>query len=281
MQINPQLVKQLREETDAPMMECKQALVEAEGDFDKAKQILREKGQVAAAKRAGRATNQGIAMSVVSPDAKTAASIVLECETDFVARNDQFVALAQKLANAFLNAAPGEDPKAVQTEDGPVGELVEKAVAVIRENIQLKKAVRFESEDTLAVYNHHDRKKTAVAELSGSASNLAETGYQVAVQTVAFPPRFIRREEVPQDVIAQEIETEKQRAINDGKPPQVAENIAKGRVNKEFYQAQVLLEQPFYLSPDETLGQYLEAQAKAGGGEIGVVSAHRFAVGEE
>lgn len=282
MSYNPSVdeVKQLRAETDAPMMECRAALIEAEGDYEKAKQILREKGKTAAAKRAGRTTSEGIAKFVVAPDGKTAVGLVVESETDFVAKNESFKELVDKLANGMLAAgAAGAD---VVVDGEPASAHIEKAVAVIRENIVLKKAVFLKAKDgVIAVYNHHDGKKASAVEVSGSASNLKDAGFQVAIQTVAFSPIFLKKEDVPQDVIQKEIEIETERAINEGKTKEIAEKAAQGRVNKEFYQAQVLLEQPMYTDAKKSVSAYLAEEGKVGGGPISVLQFVRLEVGQD
>lgn len=278
-QINASDVKRLRDETDAPMMECKSALVEANGDFDKAKEILREKGQAAAAKRAGRSTSEGIAKFVVAPDGKTAVGIIVESETDFVAKNDSFKELVAKLADGML--AAGEASADTVVDGETVASHIEKAVAVIRENIVLKKALLLKStEGVIAVYNHHDAKKASAVEVIGSASNLKDAGYQVAIQTVAFSPVFLKKEDVPQDVIENEIRIETERAINEGKPKEIAEKAAQGRVNKEFYQTQVLLEQPMYTDAKKSVSTYLAEEGKVGGGPISVLQFVRLEVGQ-
>jgi elongation factor Ts len=273
-------VKRLREETDAPMMECKQALEEADGDYEKAKSILREKGKAAAVKRADRQTSEGVVAIATHHDHKILGGVVLECETDFVARNEDFIAIAQELAEIFLHNDPGSDPLAVKHGDKSVGEIVEGAVAKIRENIRIAKAVRIVSENRLASYVHHDRKKAVVVELKGDASNAMEAARAVAIQSVAFPPEFISKEEVPQDFIDKEIEIETQRAINEGKAENIAKGIAQGRVNKEFMKRVVLLEQPFYKDQAKSVSEFLKEEAKNGGGSISIVKVLRLAVGE-
>jgi len=273
-------VKKLRDETDAPMMECKAALVEANGDMDRAKQILRETGKSAAAKRAGRSTSEGIAQFVASADGKTAVGVVVESETDFVAKNESFKALVAKLANGMLAAgAAGPD---VVVDGEPVSALIEQAIAVIRENIVLKKAVFLTAkEGVIAVYNHHDAKKASAVEVSGSASNLKDAGFQVAIQTVAFPPSFLKKEDVPADVIENEIKIETERAINEGKPAEIAAKAAQGRVNKEYFQSQVLLEQMMYTDQKKSVSTYLAEEGKVGGGPISVLQFVRLEVGTE
>lgn len=291
MVIPASLVKKLREETDAPIMECKNALVEAEGDLEKAKEILREKGKAAAAKRAGRSTAEGIAMVKTSDCGKHVAAIVLLCETDFVAKNDEFVKLAQSISDAVLAAdcpcggpcsvcclCEIADPLALPAGAGTVGDLITGAIAVIRENIQLAKAQRYCTDQQFAAYNHHDRKKASFVAYEGSGPIAAQAAYQVAVQVVAFPPQYLAKQDVPAEVIEKEIELETQRAIHEGKSPEVAANIAKGRVHKEYLQSQVLLEQPFYLDPKLTTGAYIQDQAQKGAGSLAIRDYRYFAV---
>lgn len=243
-------VKRLREETDAPMMECKGALDEADGDFDKAKAILREKGKVAAGKRAGRATSAGVVAFSANADSSVVGGVILECETDFVARNEDFVALAQQMADLVLAGKTAEDLKP----------LAEEAIGKIRENIQVTKVVHLTGQ-SIATYVHHDRTKGAAMVFEGEVSD-AEAARKVAVHAAAFPPEVINKDELSQEKLDAEIEIETQRAMNEGKPENIARNIAQGRVNKEYIKSAVLMEQPFYLDPSKTVGQYLSEVAK-------------------
>ncbi|MFO0370098.1 MAG: translation elongation factor Ts, partial [Armatimonadota bacterium] len=261
MAISASDVKRLREETDAPMMECKVALEEAGGDFEKAKAILREKGQSAAAKRSGRSTSEGVAKFVVSADGKTAVGVVLESETDFVSNNDGFRKLVDTLANGLLSApadAVNGDANNVSIDGKTVAELVTEGVALFRENIQLTQAVKLETDGAIGVYNHHTGKQAAVVMVSGDAANAGEVATKGAIQAVAMGATYLTKAEVPQDIIAQEMELETQRAINDGKPAEMAAKIAEGRVNKEFFKSQVLLEQPFLEDESKSTAQFLK-----------------------
>ena len=260
--IDAKLVKKLRDETDAPMMECKNALVEAGGDFEKAKQLLREKGQAAAAKRSGRSTSEGMALIVANADGTKVAGVVVECETDFVARNDDFKALVKSLAEGILSEAdvPSGEFHELSGESKVGGKTLDEhateAVAKIRENIRIPHAIAMSAGNgaKFAVYNHANTGKLAAfVEYTGDN---AEAAFQVAIQVVAFPPTFLKKEDVPQAVIEHEIKTETQRAINDGKPADVAEKVAQGRVNKEYYQSQVLLEQPYYVDTKKKVSDY-------------------------
>lgn len=278
MSISAADVKRLRDETDAPMMECKAALQEAGGDFEKAKAILREKGKAAATKRAGRSTSAGVVAFARSANHKALGGVVLECETDFVARNEEFVAVAQELAEIFLHNVPGDDPSGISHGNKTVGQIVEECVAKFRENTKIAKTLHLEGENLIAAYVHHDRTKGAAVELSGPEAGL-DVGHKVAIQCVAFPPLAVRKEDLSQEKIAEEIATEKQRAMNEGKPEEIAEKIAQGRVNKEFISQVVLLEQPFYADQSKTVGAFVAEQAKAAGGPIEVKAYHYLAVG--
>ena len=273
-------VKKLREATDAPLLECRSALQEAEGDIEKAINILREKGRSAAAKRAGRETGAGAVSIALSDDKKTASAIVLESETDFVARNEEFIKLADDIASAFLSTEPGTNPLEVSYNGNSIGSLIEGAVAKIRENIQLKQAHQVKSKCEIGVYVHHDKAKGAIVKLEGDVPNLSEVGKALATQCVAFPPKYLSKEDIPSEIIEKEIAIETERAIQEGKKPEIAANIAKGRVNKEYVNSNVLLEQPFYKDGKKSVRQYLEEEAKAQGGSIKVVEFKRLAVGE-
>jgi len=271
-------VKKLRDETDAPIMECKSALDEADGDMERARAILREKGKAAAIKRADRSTAAGVVALAHSHDHKTIGGVVLECETDFVARNEGFIATANELAEIFLHHEPGADPLAVTHGDKTVGDIVQECVAKFRENARLTNAVHLTTSNWFAAYVHHDNLKAVVVEVAGDIEHevAGSVGHQVAVQAVAFPPQFISKTEIPAETIEAEIATETQKALNDGKDAKIAENIARGRVNKEFVKKAVLLEQDYYREPELTVSQYIQKEGK--GAEI--IKLTRLAVGE-
>lgn len=273
-------VKKLRDETDAPMMECKAALTEADGDFAKAKDLLREKGKAAAAKRADRVTKAGVVAIALAGDNKAAGAVVIECETDFVAKNPDFIEVANQIAEALVVTDPGSDPLSVKVGSETIGSMVEGAIAKIRENIKVTRAIRLTTGGVFAKYVHHDNTKGSVIELEGDATTILEAGHKLAIQAIAFPPSFVSKDQVPADVVAHELEVETQRAINEGKSAEIAKNIAQGRINKEYYKAVVLLEQPFYAELSKSAGDYVAEQAKAGNGTIGVKGYTLLAVGE-
>ena len=196
-------VKRLREETDAPMMECKAALEEADGDFERAKEILREKGKAAAQKRAGRSTSAGVVAVSSSPDGKVFGGVVVECETDFVARNEDFIAIAQQIADLVRDSE--------NVDEAMLTEIVESAVAKIRENIKITRKVRVAEGKPVLTYVHHDKTKGAAVVIDGEAS---EELRKVAIQVVASPPEVLNKEELSAEKLAKQMEIEVQRAIN-------------------------------------------------------------------
>jgi elongation factor Ts len=232
-------------------MECKTALDEANGDYDRAKEILREKGKAAAQKRAGRSTAAGVVAFAATPDNLTVGGVVLESETDFVARNEDFIAIAQQIAEIVRDSEVVDEAK--------INEIVESAVAKIRENIKVSQRVRISEGKPVLTYIHHDKTKGAAIIVDGPASDEVR---KVAIQVVSNPPEVLSKDQLSQEKLDKEIETETQRAINEGKSEEIARNIARGRVNKEFIKKAVLLEQPFYVDPSKSVAQYLAESAK-------------------
>jgi elongation factor Ts len=246
-------VKKLRDETDAPMMECKAALEEAGGDFEKAKQVLREKGKASASKKAGRATSAGAVGFAASEDGKTLGVAVIESETDFVSNNDGFKAMVAELASKVLaEGSLSEDQKK---------EFGDEVIAKFRENCVVKVADQLTSDEKIAYYLHHDKTKGTVVYSAGPDAG-TEAVRKVAVHLAASQAKVVTKDDLSKDLLDSEYQTQYNRAINEGKPANIAENIAKGRVNKEFVKEAVLLENPFYADPSKTVGQYLEESAK-------------------
>ncbi|MBE6464063.1 MAG: elongation factor Ts [Eggerthellaceae bacterium] len=284
-QITAAQVKELREITGAGMMECKKALVEAEGDLDKAIDVLRTRGLAAVAKKAGRATNEGAILAIVSDDATAGAIIELDCETDFVAINEKFKAYAEKIARAAL-AAGANDVEACKAADAD-GETVEAvltdAIHVMGENIQLARVATVQA-DGIASYVHTDGKKAVLVlfDLEGIDPTSAEfqtCGRDVAMQAVAMSPIAANREAVDEAVIAHEMEIYKAQAAESGKPEAIQEKIATGRLEK-FFKEQCLAEQTFVKDNDITVLQYVNGVAKQLGGSIKIAGFVRFLLGE-
>ena len=279
------MVKELREMTDAGMMECKKALVEADGDMDKAVDVLRTRGLAAAAKKAGRATNEGTVMTVVAEDAKSAAVVELNCETDFVGMNEKFKAYAEKLGRAALaaNAADVEALKAASYEGESVEDILTDAIHVLGENIQLPRATTVAA-GGVATYIHGGGKIGVVVTFDVEGIDPASEGFQaygrdVAMQVAAASPVSANRESVPAEVVEHEMGIYKAQAAESGKPEAIQEKMATGRMEK-FYKENCLTEQAFVKNPDQTVNQYTEEAAKNLGGSIKVTGFVRWALGE-
>ncbi len=279
------MVKELREMTDAGMMECKKALVEADGDMDKAVDVLRTRGLAAAAKKAGRATNEGTVMTVVAEDAKSAAMVELNCETDFVGMNEKFKAYAEKLGRAALaaNAADVEALKAASYEGESVEDILTDAIHVLGENIQLPRATTVAA-GGVATYIHGGGKIGVVVTFDVEGIDPASEGFQtygrdVAMQVAAASPVAATRESVPAEVVEHEKAIYKAQAAESGKPENIQEKMATGRLEK-FYKENCLTEQAFVKNPDQTVNQYTEEAAKNLGGSIKVTGFVRWALGE-
>jgi elongation factor Ts len=259
------------------MMECRSALDEAGGDYERAKEILREKGQAAAAKRSDRSTSEGI-VAIATADTAIA-GVIVQCETDFVSTNSDFKALVAEVANIVLDTGAAglslEDALELTNDAGTsIKGLLEEAVGKIRENIQLAKVVKM-SGGSYGYYVHHDNKKGAIVELN---SGNDEVGKYVSMQVVSAnpPAEFLTKEELPQDRLAKELEIETERAIQEGKPAEMAAKIAQGRVNKEFVKSAVLLEQPFFRDPSKSVAEYVKESSSA----LTVTGFTKLAVGE-
>ncbi len=229
------------------MMECKAALEEADGDFERAKTILKEKGKAQAGKKAGRATGAGVVAVAASNDAKILGVVVVESETDFVSKNAGFVSGAQKVAEYVRDNG---------VDDAKMQEFAAELVALFRENIVVAQAVQLTSENPMAYYVHHDQSKGTVV-VSEGANAGGEGARKVAIHNTAFGASVVSKDQLAQDVLDKEYQEQYNRAIAEGKPANVAENMAKGRVNKEFIKSVVLLEQPFYLDLSKSTEQWL------------------------
>ena len=279
------MVKELREMTGTGMMECKKALTEADGDFEGAVDVLRTRGLAAAAKKAGRATNEGTVLAIVSDDGTQGAVIELNCETDFVAINDTFKAYATRIANAAL-ASKAADVEALLAADAD-GETVEAvitdAVHTIGENIKLSRVAVVEA-GAVSSYIHGAGKIGVLVQfdvegIDASSAEFAQYGRDVAMQVAAAAPVAATRDTVDPAVVEHEMGIYKAQAAESGKPEAIQEKIATGRMEK-FYKESVLTEQVYVKDSDMTVAQYTAKTAKALGGSIKIVGFVRFVLGE-
>jgi elongation factor Ts len=279
MAITAQAVKELRDRTGAGMMDCKKALTEAEGDLNEAVKVLRTKGLAAAAKKAHRSASEGVVVVVGSEDSMVV--LELNCETDFVARNPEFVSFAEALADQALTSN-AEDAAALlalpfaENPEHTVEETISQKVATIGENIVLSRLVRVDAAagNRLNSYVHGGGKIGVVVEGAGGATD--EALHDVALHVAATDPRFTNRDEVTEDVLATEREIALKQAMEAGKPEDIARRIVDGKMNK-FFEQEVLLEQAFAKDPSKSVKQYLE---EAAGKDATVVRFIRFKLGE-
>ena len=287
-EITAALVKELREMTGAGMMECKKALVEAEGELEKAVDVLRTRGLAAVAKKAGRATDEGTVLALVSECGHDGALVELNCETDFVGMNEKFRAYTEKIAKAVLANKPAdlEALKASEIEGETVEAVVTDAIHTLGENIQLSRfAFAEQPEDAVASYIHGGGKIGVLVEFKlGDASfatndDFKKYGRDVAMQVAAASPVSATRESVDPAVVEHEMSIYKAQAAESGKPENIQEKIATGRMEK-FYKENCLTEQAFVKNPDQSVNEYTAEVAKALGTTIEIVSFTRFMLGE-
>lgn len=258
MSISAKDVMKLREVTGAGMMDCKKALTEADGDMDAAIEILRKKGQKVSEKRAERDANEGLIFTKLSDDSKRASAVELNCETDFVARNEDF----QNQAKAFLNAAfagkiNSVDELLKEEVDGlTIEKHLESMVGKIGEKIEISRVVYVDSDGTLIDYIHPGNQLAVIVEFVGKLTD-DQVGKDVAMQIAAMNPLAVARDEVDATVIDKELEIAKEQLINEGKPAEIAEKAAKGKLRR-FYEERVLLEQKFVKDNGITVKEFLE-----------------------
>jgi elongation factor Ts len=248
-------VNKLRKQTGAGMMDCKKALVEADGDFEKAIDILRKKGQKVAAKRADREATEGAVIAVTSADNTNGVVICVNCETDFVAKNEGFVQLAKDIAGVALNAMPAdlEALKAAKFDDKlTVEEKLTEQTGVIGEKIDLSVYEKMEA-PFIGSYIHMGNKIGTLVALNEEA---VEAAKNVAMQAAAMNPVALNRDSVSQDIIERELEVGREQARQEGKPEQMIDKIAQGKLNK-FFKENTLVDQQFIKDGNMTVAKYL------------------------
>ena len=270
-QITAALVKELREITGAGMMDCKKALVETEGDKDKAIDWLREKGIAKAAKKAGRIASEGVVAAAFCEKCNTACIVEINSETDFVAKNDNFKALVKKIAEHIVATKPADiDALNASELDGKtVAEVMTEAVASIGEKLSLRRFECYTSEaGKLATYIHMGGKIGVLVELDGGDEAM---GKDIAMQIAAAKPTAIDRAGVDASALEHEKEVLRKQALEEGKPEKIVERMVEGRINK-FYKEVCLVEQEFVKDSDKTIADVL--------GGVKVLRFARFEMGE-
>jgi elongation factor Ts len=254
-------VARLRKVTMAGMMDCKKALEESNGDFDKAIEIIRKKGQAVANKRADRDATEGVVLSKVTSNSKMGAMIVLNSETDFVAQNAEFITLASKILDLAIakNPANLDELKALPMENSKVGDKVTEFVGIIGEKLELAYFEKIEAAHVQA-YVHPGNRLATLVGFSKAGLNV-QVYKDVAMQVAAMNPVAVDKADVPEKVIAQETEIGKEQARRDGKPEEMLEKIAQGKLSK-FYKESTLLNQEYIKDNKMNIRQYLQSVDK-------------------
>lgn len=268
-------VNKLRQQTGAGMMDCKNALTESNGDFETAIDILRKKGQKIAAKRGENEAKEGLIFSQASADGRTGVMMALNCETDFVAMNDNFRAFMQSLVDVALKHLPNtiEELKALPyNEKLSVEEKITEHVGVVGEKLDLSKYSKISAEQVSA-YNHPGNQLATLVGLTVNSATAEDAGKQVAMQIAAMNPLALNKEGIDQNTIDRELEIGKELAIQEGKPAEMAEKISHGRLNK-FFQENTLLSQQFVRDNKVTVEEFLNSAEKG----LTVSSFERFAL---
>lgn len=258
MSISAKDVMKLREATGAGMMDCKKALTEADGDMEKAIEILRKKGQQVSEKRAEREANEGLIFTKLSDDKKKASAVELNCETDFVARNEDFQAQAQAfLETAYANKINSVEELLKEDVNGlTIEKHLESMVGKIGEKIEISRVVYIDTDGTLVDYIHPGNQLAVIVEFDGEMTD-ENIGKDIAMQIAAMNPIAVNRDSVDASVIDKELEIAKEQLINEGKPEEIAEKAAQGKLRR-FYEERVLLEQKFVKDNGISVKEYLE-----------------------
>jgi elongation factor Ts len=244
-EISAALVKELRDRTGLPMMDCKKALTETNGDIDKAEELLRIKSGAKASKAASRVAAEGVIGSFLSSDQKLGALVEVNCETDFVARNEDFLAFAKSIAELAATREPGA------AEEDKRQKLVQK----IGENITIRRFKRLQAKGKVALYVHAGAKIGVLVDYDGTE----EVGKDVAMHIAFAKPKHLAKSEVPQDVVAQERKIQEARAKESGKPPEIVAKMVEGSLNK-FLGEITLMGQPFIKDDKQTIEKMLAAK---------------------
>ena len=266
-------VSKLRKMTGAGIMDCKKALTEANGDFDAAIDIIRKKGQAIANKRSDRDASEGVVLSKVTADGKKGAILVLNCETDFVAKNESFIALAQSILDLALssNAANVEDVMGLTLDGIAVKDVITHQIGVIGEKLDLPYYDVIKAESVVAYIHPGNKLATLVGFNKGGVE--VQVGRDVAMQVAAMNPVSVNRDSVPQSVIDKELEIAKEQTRLEGKPEEMVEKIALGRLSK-FFKESTLLEQIFVKDGKISVKEYIQKADK----ELTVTEFRRYSL---
>lgn len=289
-EISAQLVKQLRDLTGAGMMECKKALVEANGDFEQAQVVLRKRGLATAAKKASRSAREGVIGLHVSPAADSAVLVEVNCETDFVANTEDFKRLVEEVVQLIVEKQPAsvEELKKLPSKSDPsltVEDRLAGLIAKIGENMGIPRFTIYRAKGVLAAYVHPGAKLVSVVDVvcskpeTKARPEFAELSNDLAMQVAAASPQFLSRADVSAAALAKEKEIQRERALAEGKPEKIVDKIVEGRLGK-FYSEVCLLDQPFIKDDSVSITQLLDSKSKEFGDQLSLASFLRYKVGE-
>lgn len=288
-QITSEMVKTLRERTSAGMMDCKKALVESDGDMEKAVDWLREKGLSQAAKKADRIAAEGVVASYNNEDNSVAVVLEVNCETDFVAKTDNFKDFADKVAKHVALANPADVDQLltqpfVEDQGKTISDLLSEATVAIGEKLSLRRFERCETAGVADTYIHLGGKIGVVVELAVDAAfrnndKVKELAHDLCLQIAAAKPECVRRQEVDTAALEKEKEILRAQALNEGKPAVIVDKMVEGRIQK-YYKEVCLLEQPYVKDGDLSIQQLLDNAGKELGTKLDVVRFARFERGE-
>ncbi len=285
MAVTASMVKDLRERTGAGMMDCKKALTETDGDMDKAIEYLREKGLAKAAKKAGRIASEGLVKLAFTADGKSAAAVEVNSETDFVAKNEEFVTFVEDLAQLSLDG-DFADLEAFMAADlkgeGTVQDVLNAKIAKIGENMNVRRFTKLSEPGVVYVGYVHGAGKIGVIvglKTTASAEEVNTVGRDVAMQVASMSPKFVDETGVDPAWLEEEKKIATQQLLNEGKPEKMLEKIIPGKM-KAILKEVCLVDQKFVKNSDQTVAQYVAETAKAIGKEVQIVSMLRYEVGE-
>lgn len=284
MAVTAALVKELRERTGAGMMDCKKALVETDGDIEKAIDYLREKGIMKAQKKAGRIAAEGLVRVAFGEGNKTASIVEVNSETDFVAKNEEFIEFVEDLAKEVLAKGnmPMEQFMAEPFGEGTVQETLTAKVAKIGENLSIRRFAKVEEDGVVYVGYTHGGGRIGVIvgiKTDAAADEIAAVGKDVAMQVASMNPKFVNEDGVDPEYLENEKKILTEQVLNEGKKPEMVERIVAGKIKKELKEV-CLLDQPFVKDGDVSVQQYVANAAKEIGKDMEVVSMVRYEVGE-
>ncbi len=283
MTVTAQQVNELRQKTGSGMMDCKKALIEAEGDMQKAIEILRKKGQAVASKRAEKTAGEGLILTRIADDKKSGIIMEVNCETDFVANSEDFVNFANMAADKAASTMPVSQDELVE-KNSDIKNTLNDVMGKVGEKIEISRLAVEKTDNGIIVDYIHPGSKLGVIVVFNNAADhgdaLAGLGKDIAMQVAAMRPICVYREEVPNDLMEKEIEIYKEVARKEGKPEQILDKIAQGKMNK-YYQENCLVEQAYIKDNSKSVGDLLKEFNTKNNSDVKIDHFRRFHLGDE